>query len=169
MKTFNCKRTGINVFIEWQQYGSNPQPLSSKTNTQLSKEFFDIQANNRVWIHSETRTWHDSNIQSNVTTSLSLSLSFSLFLSLFLQGAWLSFRILLYVYNVINENKTNHLDLLNTEQDKFPQDVLRHVHIVCNKYIFCLFNFIKTLNIHKNNIVSHRLPKTCETSGKPPV
>ena len=100
---------------------------------------------------------------------LCLSLFLSLSLSLFLQGAWLSFRILLYVYNVINENKTNHLDLLNTEQDKFPQDVLRHVHIVCNKYIFYLFNFIKTLNIHKNNIVSHRLPKTCETSGKPPV
>ena len=30
----------------------------------LSKEFFDIQASYRVWIHSETRTWHDNNIQS---------------------------------------------------------------------------------------------------------
>ena len=29
-----------------------------------SKEFVDIQANYRVWIHSETRTWHDNNIQS---------------------------------------------------------------------------------------------------------
>ena len=29
-----------------------------------SKEFFDIQANYRVWIHSETRTWHDINIKS---------------------------------------------------------------------------------------------------------
>ena len=29
-----------------------------------SKEFLDIQANYRVWIHSETRTWHDNNIQS---------------------------------------------------------------------------------------------------------
>ena len=30
----------------------------------LSKEFLDIHANYRVWIHSETRTWHD-NIQLN--------------------------------------------------------------------------------------------------------
>ena len=30
----------------------------------LSKEFLDIQANYRVWIHSETRTWHDNSIQS---------------------------------------------------------------------------------------------------------
>ena len=29
------------------------------------KEFLDIHANYRVWIHSETRTWHDNNIQSN--------------------------------------------------------------------------------------------------------
>ena len=31
----------------------------------LSKEFLDIQANYRVWIHSETRTWHDNKVQSN--------------------------------------------------------------------------------------------------------
>ena len=29
-----------------------------------SKEFLDIQANYRVWIHSETCTWHDNNIGS---------------------------------------------------------------------------------------------------------
>ena len=28
-----------------------------------SNEFLDIQANYRVWIHYETRTWHDKNIQ----------------------------------------------------------------------------------------------------------
>ena len=28
-----------------------------------SKEFLDIQANYRVWIHSETRMGHDNNIQ----------------------------------------------------------------------------------------------------------
>ena len=28
-----------------------------------SKEFLDIQTNYRVCIHSETRTWHDNNIQ----------------------------------------------------------------------------------------------------------
>ena len=28
-----------------------------------SKEFLEIQANNKVWIHSETRTPHDNNIQ----------------------------------------------------------------------------------------------------------
>ena len=28
-----------------------------------SKEFFDIQANLRVWIHTETPTWDDNNIQ----------------------------------------------------------------------------------------------------------
>ena len=26
----------------------------------LSKEFLDIQANYKVWIHSETLTWHDN-------------------------------------------------------------------------------------------------------------
>ena len=30
----------------------------------LRKEFLDIQVNYRVWINSETRTWHDNNIQS---------------------------------------------------------------------------------------------------------
>ena len=30
----------------------------------LRKELLDIQANYRVWIHSETRTWHDNNMQS---------------------------------------------------------------------------------------------------------
>ena len=29
----------------------------------LSKKFFDIQANYIVWIHSDTRTWYDNNIQ----------------------------------------------------------------------------------------------------------
>ena len=29
-----------------------------------NKELLDIQANYRVWIHSETRTWHDNNMQS---------------------------------------------------------------------------------------------------------
>ena len=29
-----------------------------------SKKFLDIQANYRVWIHSETRTWYNNNIQS---------------------------------------------------------------------------------------------------------
>ena len=29
-----------------------------------SKEFLDIQVNYRVWIHPETRTWHDNDIQS---------------------------------------------------------------------------------------------------------
>ena len=31
-----------------------------------SKEFLDIQANYRVWIHSETHSWHDNKIQSQV-------------------------------------------------------------------------------------------------------
>ena len=30
----------------------------------FNKEFLDIKANYRVWIHSETRTWHDNNIKS---------------------------------------------------------------------------------------------------------
>ena len=30
------------------------------------EEFLDIQANYRLWIHSETRTWHDNNIQSYI-------------------------------------------------------------------------------------------------------
>ena len=30
----------------------------------LSKDFLDIQANYRMWIHSEARTWNDNNLQS---------------------------------------------------------------------------------------------------------
>ena len=35
-----------------------------------SKEYLDIQANDQVWIHSETSTWHDNNIQSNIRSLL---------------------------------------------------------------------------------------------------
>ena len=35
------------------------------THNQLCHEFLDIQENCRMWIHSETRTWHDNNIPSN--------------------------------------------------------------------------------------------------------
>ena len=34
-----------------------------------SKEFLDIQANYRVWIHSEARTWHYNNILPVAKTS----------------------------------------------------------------------------------------------------
>ena len=40
----------------------------------LGKEFLDIQANYRVRIHSETRTWHDNNIQSEFLKLLSLTI-----------------------------------------------------------------------------------------------
>ena len=79
--------------FKWEQWDSNPQPLSLWSNTQLNGwafvsdlsdcgfesrcshinfrygvclEFFDIQANYRVQFHSETRTWHDNNIQSAI-------------------------------------------------------------------------------------------------------
>ena len=38
--------------------------LNQLAKTASSKEFFDIQANYRVQIHSETRMWYDNNIQS---------------------------------------------------------------------------------------------------------
>ena len=37
-----------------------------------SKEFLDIQANYWVCIHSETRPWHDNNIQSGFASYLDL-------------------------------------------------------------------------------------------------
>ena len=40
----------------------------------LSKDFLDINANHRVWIHSETLTWHDNNIQSESFVSLNFSI-----------------------------------------------------------------------------------------------
>ena len=45
--------------------GSSPVAVtySSDFAPASSKEFLDIQANYRVWIHSETRMWHDKNIQ----------------------------------------------------------------------------------------------------------
>ena len=33
----------------------------------LSKEFLDIQANYREWIHSETHMLHDNNMQSRIS------------------------------------------------------------------------------------------------------
>ena len=44
-----------NIF--WRQLNSNPEPLSFWTNTQPFGQ-------TGLWIHSETRTWHDKNIQS---------------------------------------------------------------------------------------------------------
>ena len=41
-----------------------------------SKEFFDIQANYRVWIHSETRAWHDNNIQKSTMILLTQGAQF---------------------------------------------------------------------------------------------
>ena len=38
-----------------------------------SEEFLDIQANYRVWIHSESRAWHDNNRHSNQTKFAVLS------------------------------------------------------------------------------------------------
>ena len=61
--------------IKWLQLNSNPQPLSSLTNTQFSCSHLDFRfrpcfeqgapwcsVNYRVWIHSETPTWHNKNI-----------------------------------------------------------------------------------------------------------
>ena len=83
----------IIIFI-WLQLGSNPEPLSSKTQPvwrngwvfvyELSVSGFEFSCshlnfgfracfeqgvlwhsgNYRVWIHSEKRTWHDRNMQS---------------------------------------------------------------------------------------------------------
>ena len=38
--------------------------ITSDMTPALSKEVLNIQANFRVWIHSETLTWHDNKIQS---------------------------------------------------------------------------------------------------------
>ena len=43
----------------------------------LSKEFLDIQANYRVWIHSETRISHDNNIQSSTHSCNESSFDFT--------------------------------------------------------------------------------------------
>ena len=67
-----------------------------------NKEFLDIQANYRMWIHSETRKWwHDDNIQSNapyrqvVTTQIKNVASLAKWLSVRLLTKWLWVRILL--------------------------------------------------------------------------
>ena len=55
--------------------------------------------NYRVWIHSETRTWHDKNIQSNVlyrqvhTTQLNHLVSVAKWLSVRLWTKWLWVRV----------------------------------------------------------------------------
>ena len=49
--------------VKWLQLGSNPEPLISLTNTQPFGQTV-------VWIHSETPTWHDKNIQSHVFCSI---------------------------------------------------------------------------------------------------
>ena len=63
-----------------------------------SKKSFDIQANYRVWIYSETHMWHD-NIQSNalyrwvLTTQLNHLASLAKWLSVHLQTKWFWVRI----------------------------------------------------------------------------
>ena len=47
-------------------------------------------ANYRVWIHSETRTWHDKNIQSNVMVQISTQNTAQSLTSL---AKWLGFRL----------------------------------------------------------------------------
>ena len=65
----------------------------------LSKEFLDIQATCRVWIHSETGTWHDKNIQSNapyrrvLITQLNHMASLAKWLSVRLWMNWLWVRV----------------------------------------------------------------------------
>ena len=66
-----------------------------------SKEFLDIQANYRVWVHSEIRTSHDNNIQSNasyrevLTTQLNHLASLAKWLSVRLRTKWLWVEIML--------------------------------------------------------------------------
>ena len=65
----------------------------------LSKEFLDIQANYGVLILSETRVWHDNNIQSNapyrkvLTTQLNDLASLAKCFSVCLRTKWLQVRI----------------------------------------------------------------------------
>ena len=60
---------------------------------------FDIQAIYRVWIHSETYTWHDNNIQSNapykwvLTTQLNYLAGLAKLFSVCLQTKWFQVRI----------------------------------------------------------------------------
>ena len=64
-QVFSCEYWEIfkNTFFyrisESRSETSNMAPASSK-------EFLHIQANYRVWIHSDTCTWHDNNIQSTI-------------------------------------------------------------------------------------------------------
>ena len=65
------------------------------------KQFPDIQANYRMWIHSKTRTWHDNNMQSNaphrevLKTMLYHLASLAKWLSVQLRTKWLRIRSLL--------------------------------------------------------------------------
>ena len=65
----------------------------------LSKEFLDIQTNYGVLILSETRAWHDNNMQSNapyrkrLTTQLNDLASLAKCSSVCLQTKWLQVRI----------------------------------------------------------------------------
>ena len=68
-----------------------------------SIKFFDIQANYRVWIYSETRTWHDNNIQSQIHEA-TMQTAFSWFLwkqtsnhvekSKFVDESWYSQKVI---------------------------------------------------------------------------
>ena len=57
-----CSKQARNLKVKWLQLDSNPEPLSSLMNTQP----FGQPGHYKVWIHSETRTWHDKNIQSDL-------------------------------------------------------------------------------------------------------
>ena len=55
---FVYELSGRRVRIPLLSLKTSDMALASK------KEFLNIQANYRMWIHSEARTWHDNNIQS---------------------------------------------------------------------------------------------------------
>ena len=103
--------------------------------------------NHRVWIHSETRTWHDKNIQSNapyrqiLTIQLNHLVSLAKWLSVRIRTKWSWVRVLLQLFLPSNltvislkmkvlfgKMEYNFLSLLHTKQkeNSFIQNWLGH-------------------------------------------
>ena len=97
-----------------------------------SKKFLDIKANYRVWIHSETRTWHDNNIHSILNWVMKLNLC-GFFSFLFLKHPWKIFNVfhlffLLFGLDTYKHETSQHF--FKTSH-KTPHEIPRKVQEKC--------------------------------------
>ena len=115
----------------------------------LSKDFLDINANHRVWIHSETLTWHDNNIQSESFVSLNFSIFHK---NLNYPNYLVNFE--LFYSDILN------LQVLATEDRGFTKTETKDIAL----FTFCTYNNNVPQNLSKGDLILYH--KTNKLSFK---